>query len=70
MFTDEIRRRFLKRYGISLRDLSRRPQLSNESTAKYSAKTGVLLGRGYPFFGETINVEKEESVCAQILKKW
>lgn len=62
MFTDEIRKRFLKRYGISLRDL----QLSNEITAK----NGVIFDREYPFFGETINVEKEEFVCAQILKKW
>ena len=66
MFTDGIRKRFLKRYGISLRDL----QLSNEITAKYSAKTGVLFDRGYPFLEETINVEKEETVCTQILKKW
>ena len=66
MFTDEIRKRFLKRYGISLRDL----QLSNENTAKYSAKTEVIFDRGCHFFGETINVEKEESACAKILKKW
>lgn len=70
MFTDKIRKRFLKRYGVSLRDLSCRPQLFNESTAKYSEKTGVIFDKEYPFFGETINVEKEESLCTQILKKW
>ena len=70
MFTDEIRKRFLKRYGVSLGDLSRRPQLFNECHTKLSTKTGVIIGRGYPFFGETINVEKEEAACVKRLKKW
>ena len=38
MFTDEIRKRFLKRYGVSLGDLSRRPQLFNECHTKLSTK--------------------------------
>ena len=70
MFTDEIRKNFLLRYGFSLRDLSRQTHYSDKYSASPSAKNEIFIGRGYPFFGKTVKVEKEEAECVEILKKW
>lgn len=70
--TTIIKRKFAAENGVTFRDLAKHPSLFRKISSCRVPESGShpLAGRGYPFFGKTIDTKDKSQKCLMILRKW
>jgi hypothetical protein len=73
MLTIKIKENFERENGVSFHELSKTPSLIKKVFPKKKSvgiHVSSSIGRGYPFFGKTIDVKEKEAECISNLQKW